>query len=189
MLSEYISRYVCYDLSRPTLLYIFIYIMIMLINKTCWYPTQIHLTYTHDILQMNLGHRLGSASWMFIWKFALLYWYMSVQVTFLFAYIFLILRIQYVLLICWCLHLLRIWWYFVSAFTAVTVSWNTRVQLSIGGTVAMLNAFGLCTQHSPILFLPRDALQHKARSCYRMSSVRPSVWRWWISLETNCVNN
>jgi len=30
--------------------------------------------------------------------------------------------------------------------------------------------------------LPRDALQCKARSCYHLSSVRPSVrlWRWWI---------
>jgi len=31
-------------------------------------------------------------------------------------------------------------------------------------------------------FLLRDALQCKARSCDRMSSVLPSVylWRWWI---------
>jgi len=29
---------------------------------------------------------------------------------------------------------------------------------------------------SPLSFLPRDALEYKARSCDRMSSVRPSVW-------------
>jgi len=39
-----------------------------------------------------------------------------------------------------------------------------------------------CIANAIFLFLPHDALQCKAQSCYHMSSVRPSVClrRWWI---------
>jgi len=60
--------------------------------------------------------------------------------------------------------------------------------------IIIINSFDFCrfkaltytTLAKLWTFLPRDALQCKMRSCYRMSFLRLSVctsvllWRWWI---------
>ena len=61
-------------------------------------------------------------------------------------------------------------WSWVSRFSAVKSTFLTKGRPLVGDVTARL------------VFLPRDAPQCKARSCYRLSSVRLSVhlWRWWI---------